>query len=146
MSRVARGSHSEADLVLIRDHGAHEVAIHQQIKLCRAQREGVPRDGCHIVFDFTTVHESATLYVLHNSARTYAMYSKTKVLGFVLTYRNDAGELKTRYLDVMCQKAKTDYNFVTVAFYLLLQHEFFQTRRRIYTWSDCGLKSSGPIQ
>lgn len=143
-SRFARNCPLPSDPANVIEFQSHERHFKAQSALCKMQKQELGSDALHIVFDFTTVHELTIMCVWGfrtNSDAVDASIRKVKVLGMVVTYRNVNGVLETLYFDVMAQHTKADFRFVTLGLFMLLQHPFFRSKRKVFCWADTGLRS-----
>jgi hypothetical protein len=120
-----QGSPTESDILKIPAYKNHVHLFQTQFGLYSEQLNSLPRDKVFLIFDYSTIHETAKF--------------KLKDLNFT-AYWKDKEKLWHTYFDFW-STSKKDYNFTLQAFHSLLDLPFFRQFNEAIVWGDGGLKT-----
>lgn len=126
LARQVRKCASEGDLEVIENYRAHVRLYRNQFRLYSSQIEQLPIGKIFLVFDYSTIHETATF--------------KLKDLNFAAYWRDENRDLCHTFFDFWSTSSK-DYNFTVKAFFTLLEQAFFRQFNECIIWGDGGLKT-----
>lgn len=110
----------------------HLSLVEKQTYSYKKQKENLNTDELIIVYDFSTIHETALF--------------KIRDLNITVISKNcEKNELEYYYFDYFSENAK-DYKYTFMAFYNLFSTEdFIRSKKKIHLWSDGGLKTKENI-
>lgn len=130
LSNQIRGCGTGEESEKIEKYRTHVQLYKDQFQLYSAQINSLPLHKVLMIFDYSTIHETARF--------------KLKDLNFTAYWRDEKEELCHTYFDFW-SKSKKDYNYTVKAFHTLLSMPFFRQFGEIILWGDGGLKTKGNI-
>ena len=104
----------------------HQEHVVHSSKVFRDVRDNLKSDEVLYVYDYTTHHATATFTLKNLNVTEY--------------YRDEMGELCWHFNDFF-STSKKDYQYTHTVFSIVQQSERFKNARKIYLWSDGGLKT-----
>jgi hypothetical protein len=120
---------TQEDLTEIASYQSHVQLYKTQFELYSQQLQNLPPSKVFIVFDYSTVHETAKF--------------KLKDLNFTAFWTDEKGQHHT-YFDFW-GTGKKDFNFTVKSFYHLIDLQFFRQFNECILWADGGLKTNAIV-
>jgi hypothetical protein len=114
------------NLAFFSEYREHVHLFKTQGALYSAQLSQLPTEKVLLVFDYSTIHETAIF--------------KLKDLNFTAYWRDSSGDIAHTFFDFWSE-SKKDYLFTVKAFYTLLDLPFLKQFNELILWSDGGLKT-----